>query len=202
MDSEDEIVAAWQAGIAGADDALVRHFYASVLRFFELKFPAEAEDLAQQVFLVALEARERWTGEGTFRGYLLGIARIKILERIRKVSRGPRLVRFGEEEQGASRTRLSTLVARRQEHELVLQAMSGLPVEKVLPLQLFYWEGLRTPEIAQVLGVPKSTVTTRLARAREALGNEIRRLCRPGPIRTQVLGDLDRWAGELPKDLG
>jgi RNA polymerase sigma factor (sigma-70 family) len=197
-----ELVAAWVAGRAGAEEALARLHYASVLRFFELKYPSEADDLAQQVFLAAHSARERYTGEGSFRSYLLGIARIKLLERLRQAEKTSRLVRFGDEDDGASRTRLSTLVARRQEHELVLVAMAALPVEKVMPLQLYYWENLSTLEIAQVLGVPKSTVTSRLARARDALKTQIRALTRPGPMQQQTLGEVERWARELSQREG
>lgn len=38
-----------------------------------------------------------------------------------------------------------------------------------LPLVLFYGEGYKTAEIAQILEIPKSTVQTRLARGREKL---------------------------------
>jgi RNA polymerase sigma-70 factor (ECF subfamily) len=192
---DDELVSVWRRGEPGAGDALMRHHYRSVLRFFELRFPREAEDLAQQTFLVVAEARDRYRGEGSFRAYVLGIARLKLIERVRRAERTPRLVRFGEEEDGDGRhrTRVSTLVARRQEHRLVLHAMAALPVDTAATLQLYYWDGLATAEIAQAIGIPKSTVTTRLARAREALGREIRRLSRPGALQQHVLADLDRW---------
>ena len=120
MDDED-LVAAWRRGETGAGDALARIHYRAVLRFFELRFPREAEDLAQQTFLIATEGRERYRGEGSFRAYVLGIARLKLVERVRKQERAPRLVRFGEEQdEGTQRPRVSTLVARRQEHRLVL----------------------------------------------------------------------------------
>ncbi len=199
MTAEETLAAQWQAGSPGADQAITRRFYAGVLRFFELKYPSEAEDLAQQVFLAALEARERWTGTGSLRGYLFGIARIKLLERIRLGEKTRRLVRFGEEDAGQPRTRLSTLVARRQEHEFVLLAMRRLSAEQLVPLQLYYWEGLATAEIAEVLEIPKSTVTSRLARAREALAQEIHRLCKPGAMRERAVADLERWTREVSR---
>lgn len=197
MTAEETLAARWQAGAPGADEAITRQFYPGVLRFFELKYPSEAEDLAQQVFLAALEARERWTGRGSLRGYLFGIARFKLIERIRLGEKRRRLVRFGEEDEGQPRTRLSTLVARRQEHEFVLLAMRRLSVEQLMPLQLYYWEGLPTAEVADVLEIPKSTVTSRLARAREALGQEIRRLCKPGAMRERAVAELERWTREV-----
>ena len=38
-----------------------------------------------------------------------------------------------------------------------------------LPMMLFYGEGYKTAEIAQLMNIPKSTVQTRLARGREKL---------------------------------
>ncbi|MBQ6411291.1 MAG: RNA polymerase subunit sigma-24, partial [Atopobiaceae bacterium] len=38
-----------------------------------------------------------------------------------------------------------------------------------VPVYLFYYEGYRTDEIAQMLDVPGATVRTRLARARKRL---------------------------------
>lgn len=198
---DEELVEAWQRGDAAAGDALVRTHYRAVLRFFELRFPREAEDLAQQTFLVATEGRERYRGEGSFRAYVLGIARLKLVERVRKQERAPQLVRFGEEDDdGTGRTRMSTIVARRQEHRLVLHAMTALPVDTAATLQLYYWEGLPTAEIAAAVGVPKSTITTRLARARDALRREVSRLSRPGSLQQRVLADLERWTIELASD--
>ena len=40
-----------------------------------------------------------------------------------------------------------------------------------VPVLLYYYEGYSTPEIAELLGVPLNTVTTRLSRARAKLKN-------------------------------
>lgn len=50
-------------------------------------------------------------------------------------------------------------------NELLLQ----LDEKYRLPMMLFYGEGYKTAEIAELLNIPKSTVQTRLARGREKL---------------------------------
>lgn len=125
-----ELLAAWRDGDRAASDQLVRRHYAAVKRFFELKCPREADDLAQQTFLAAVLGRQRYRAEASFKAYLFGIARIKLLEQIRRIDRdaktGP--TRLGDEAEAAGAgPGLSTLVARRQEHQLVLHAMAALP---------------------------------------------------------------------------
>lgn len=173
----------------------MRRHYTSVLRFFELKATAAADDLTQRTFLACMEGRERFRGEGSFKGYLFGIARYVLLEHLRRNDRGGRLVRFGEEEQdGPVVTRLSTMVARHQEQQLLLRALVCLPTDMHVALQLYYWEGLPTAAIGEALGVPKSTVTTRLDRARKQLRQQLHTMAKPGAVRTRLLDDLEGWA--------
>ena len=62
---------------------------------------------------------------------------------------------------------------------------------------LHYWEGLLAREVADVLEVPTSTITTRLARARQALGERVQRVARRGRAFDAVLADLDGWVRSL-----
>ncbi|MCA9711163.1 MAG: sigma-70 family RNA polymerase sigma factor [Myxococcales bacterium] len=189
-----EALEAWQRGDRDAGERLMRRHYTSVLRFFELKATAAADDLTQRTFLACMEGRDRFRGEGSFKGYLFGIARYQLLEHLRRSDRGGRLVRFGEEDGGPVVTRLSTVVARHQEQQLLLRALVCLPTDMHVALQLYYWEGLPTAEIGQVLGIPKSTVTTRLDRARKQLRQQLTTMVRPGPVRDRLLADLEGWA--------
>lgn len=56
-----------------------------------------------------------------------------------------------------------------QEDELY-EVLSQLDERYRIPMMLFYGEGYRIAEIAQMLDIPKSTVQTRLARGRAKLG--------------------------------
>src|SRR5262249_49180154 len=53
--------------------------------------------------------------------------------------------------------------------DLLAEEVTRLPEEYRLPVQLCYFAGLTTAEAAQRLGLPKGTVLTRLAWARERL---------------------------------
>ena len=57
----------------------------------------------------------------------------------------------------------------RLEQSALFQEIMDLPEKYRTVLNLFYYEELSTKEIAQILGVRQSVVTTRLSRAREQL---------------------------------
>lgn len=190
-----ELLERWRTGDPSAGDALVRRHYGSVLRFFEVRTRL-AEDLTQRTLLACVEGRERFRGDASFRAYLFGIARRQLFRHLEDERRVDRLASLDDPEPQPG-TSLSVLVARREEHQILLTAMSGLPEEVQTVIVLHYWDGLMAREIAEVLDVPTSTITTRLARARQALGDRIRRVARRGRASDAVLADLDGWVRSL-----
>ena len=63
----------------------------------------------------------------------------------------------------------SRVALQRQEQTILAEAMQTLPIEMQTTLELYYWQQLRGPELAEVLGISPNTVRTRMFRAREAL---------------------------------
>lgn len=195
-----DLLERWRAGDTSAADELTSRYYRSVLRFFELKLPRAAEDLTQQVFLRCVEGQHRFQGRGSFKAFVFGIARNLLLEQVRRVDH--KLTRFDEDDDAPQVTGLSTLVARRQEQQLVLQALVALPPEMLAEVQLYYWEGLSTKQVGEVLGTPASTVTTHLARARARLAREIELLTAPGSLRQRLLADVEGWVRSVLPSAG
>ena len=56
-----------------------------------------------------------------------------------------------------------------EERELVRDAVARLPEKYRLVVILYYFHDLSCPEIAEILGLPKKTVETRLARGRNRI---------------------------------
>ena len=191
-DADDfDLLAAWRGGSTRAAELLTRRHYASIRRFFDLRAPGVADDLTQQTFLGAVEAKDGFRGASSFRTFLFGIAHKQLLRQLRDGT--PRVQRFGTGSEPA--TSLSMIAVRQQEHQLLMMALAQLPVELQLICELYYWEDMRTTAIGEVLELNPSTVTSRLARARELLGEHIEAMTRPGPLRDRVLGDLAGTAG-------
>jgi RNA polymerase sigma-70 factor (ECF subfamily) len=85
------------------------------------------------------------------------------------------------------------VAARKQEHRLLLMAIAQLSTELQVVVQLYYWESMRTAEIAAVVASNESTVATRLARARKLVREHVTEMTQPGRLRDTLLADLDRW---------
>ncbi|MEM6990822.1 MAG: RNA polymerase sigma factor [Myxococcota bacterium] len=192
-----ELVAAWLAGDRRAGEALSRRHYASVRRFFDLRLPHLADDLTQQVFVTVTSHADRLRQGASFKPFLLGIARNLLLHQLRSGFRHDRAVRVADQDP-AVKTSLSVVAARREEEVLLLMALSTLEVDHQILVELYYWEGMTTVAIGEVLEVNPSTVGSRLARARELIVEAIIDMTRPGALRDRVVLNLD----QVQRDLG
>lgn len=187
---------AWRAGDRLAGDRLTRLYYGRVLGFFRLRVPVFADDLTQRTFLACTESMERLRTT-SFRAFLFGVARKMLLKHFEAESRHAH--HLNEFEVGRPQSILSPsgVIAQRREHWLLLRALDRMPDEMQTVISLFYVDGLRAREIAEVLDVPTSTVTTRLSRARDALRKEVEELRAPAEVRSSLLADIDAWTRSL-----
>lgn len=199
MRSDGELVEAWGAGDRQAAQELVDRYYRSVFRFFDLRVGFAAEDLTQRAFLSCVESRARLRQADSFRSFLFSIARNLLLNHLRSRTVESNVFETGDvttaQDPGPTASRI---VARHEEQVLLLRAMQALDVDTQVLLVMYYWEGLRSAEIGEVVGAPVSTVTTRLSRARKALGDTVASLPAVDAHRSALLHDLERWMQSLP----
>ncbi|MCA9705484.1 MAG: hypothetical protein KDK70_06540 [Myxococcales bacterium] len=80
---------------------------------------------------------------------------------------------------------------------LLLAALRALPVDLQVALELFYFEHIRGPELAEVLGLPEGTVRSRLRRGREILRERLQELLRSPGMVESTMTDLESWASSL-----
>jgi RNA polymerase sigma-70 factor (ECF subfamily) len=191
--SDAELFDRWSRGDSTAGDELAQRHYWSVHRFFELRATSAAQDLAQRTFLACTEARHRYQRAGSFKAFLFGIARRQLLLHLRAAAVREESTFLYETPSVPS---ASGLVAIREEHRVLLMALCALPLHLQMTVQLHYWEGLHAHEIGIALGVSTSAVTTRLARARQLLREQIGKHPRAA-TGNALLRDLDAWARSL-----
>lgn len=189
--SDAQLLERWRAGDRGAAEALTRRHYPSVLRYFELNASSVAEDLAQATFMACVERAAQVRDAEAFRAYLMGIARRQLALYLRDLARS---AKYGDFDDAPQRTQMSTLVARSREQFLVLRALATLPRRPQLLLVLFYWDRMTTPQLAEALGVPPSTIRTQLLRARERLRLRMEELAGVGAVRVD---DDEEWLPQL-----
>ncbi|MEZ4450598.1 MAG: sigma-70 family RNA polymerase sigma factor [Nannocystaceae bacterium] len=168
-----DLLDAWCAGDTAAGDALIRRHFAAVCRFFRSKLGEDVEDLIQQTFQICTVRRNDLKSDGSFRGFLFGVARNLLLDHLRRVYR--RGVHDDVHLQSLRDlgTTPSEAVARNEREQLLQEAMRRIPLEQRILIELAHWEGLSGREIAQALEIGENTVRSRLSRARAALRQEL-----------------------------
>jgi RNA polymerase sigma-70 factor, ECF subfamily len=131
---------------------------------------AHVDDAAQQVFLVA-SRRLDTIKSGYERRYLLGIA-LRIASEARRALRRRNEVPIDEtiglSASEGSRQPDQALDDKRM-RALLSSILDGMPDELREAFVLFELEQFTGPEVAEMLGVPLGTVSSRVRRAREAV---------------------------------
>jgi RNA polymerase sigma-70 factor (ECF subfamily) len=193
--TDEELLAAWRAGDAKAGEELALRHYESVRRFFDARLAEVAEDLTQRTFLACVEGVADGRLDRGFVPYLFGVARNISLMHLRSgYQRAHAALRAPAEPQPTS---LTGVLARCQEQHFVLRAFAELPDDLQITVQLYYWEGLPTADIAAITEVTPSTVTTRLARARDRMRETIESLRLQPRLAASVVDNLEGWTRSL-----
>lgn len=125
----------------------------------------DADDLVQVAAEKALTRAEQWRPGSRLDSWMFGIMRNAWIDEIRARRRRERV----HAPEDAGLTVGDTSAASRDIALSVQAAMARLPGEQRLALALVLIEGLSYKEAAEALGVPIGTLTSRLARGREAL---------------------------------
>jgi RNA polymerase sigma-70 factor (ECF subfamily) len=169
VDPDRELVEAAAAGSREAFDELVRRHQTAMLTLARVLSGgrADAEDLAQDIFVRAWRSLRGFRGESTFRTWLHRVAINVVRSSQAREGRLRRL--FGPEaafDAPSADAPVDTDLARRQ---MIDRALAALPEELRVPVMLRDVQGLEYKEIAELLNVPIGTVESRIFRARQRL---------------------------------
>ncbi|MDX5360733.1 MAG: sigma-70 family RNA polymerase sigma factor [Alphaproteobacteria bacterium] len=134
---------------------------------------AEAEDVAQEVFLRAWKTAGKWKGLGNggtarFSTWLYRVAANAATDRVRRKGWGHDGLDAAGEIADAGPTPEAAL-ARSDMSARVQAEIMALPDRQRAALVLSHYEGLGNPEIGEILGVSVEATESLLARARRAL---------------------------------
>lgn len=187
-----ELLQAWRRGDRAAGEELFERHYPMVERFFRNK-ATEPEELIQRTFLTCIEASARFRGDSTFRAFLLGVATNVLRNHYRRFLRHKGIETLDTASMKDLGQTPSRIIAKKEQERLLLEGLRRLPVELQLVLELRYWEDLKHEELAQILGLPRSTVNTRLRRARELLEQHVSELAASTEMLRSTITRLDDW---------
>lgn len=169
METDAALFAAWRTGDAAAGEALFERHFDALYRFFYNKAGSHLDDLVQETFAACLTSASRYRAESSFRGFVLGIARHKLLDSYRRQAVRQTDVLTAEEHGVVP----IDAAERNQERRVLLRSLRKLPLESQILLELAYWEGLKDREIAEIYDAPVGTLKSRIRKARLLLRETI-----------------------------
>jgi len=176
--SDEEWMRRLQSGEEAALAPLMQHWEIPVKRFiFRLiGNTAEAEDLAQEVFLRIYTKRHTYRIGAKFSTWCFSIAANQAKNRLRWWHRRPTLSLNAWTDSGgdtadesSAGVQASTATVRRERIAAVQTAVAALPLDLRTALVLFEYEDQSMAEIAEALGCTPKAVENRLHRARQQL---------------------------------
>ncbi len=154
--------------VAGDETALKDAYDAHgrvVFSFCRRSLSAErAADATQEVFLAAWRSRERYRPEaGTLAGWLLGIARYKVIDIMRADGKAPLPRDMSGNDDVASNAEESVVAA--AERMLMAEAIATLPERAREMVRLAFFEDLTHAQISERCDVPLGTVKSDIRRS-------------------------------------
>jgi RNA polymerase sigma-70 factor (ECF subfamily) len=169
MNTDEQLIAEFQAGSQPAFAELFERYREPVYRFFRrrLDHPARAEELAQECFMALLRNVVRYEPRASFRSYLYGIAMRMVYAERRKAGRELSENEKLDQRPGVAGNSVTDAGI------WVRGALSQLSAEEREILMLREYEQLSYEEIATLMRVPANTVRSRLFRARLAMKEQL-----------------------------
>jgi len=167
--TDQDLVAQARAGDESAVRALVERYqrpvYSLVRRL--VGDPQRAEELAQDAFVKALRALDRYDPERRFASWLFKIAANTALDELRRRRAAPIEEPLPETATAPTSPEAGAAASELRAH--LEAALARLRPEYRAVVLLRHVEGRSQEEIAEILGVPVGTVKTHLHRARRQL---------------------------------
>ena len=170
---ETQLVSDARSGDLGAFEELVRIHQSTAIRlaYLLVRDHGEAEEVAQDAFVKAYRALDRFREGSPFRPWLLTIVRNEAANRRRSSGRRRRLALrvAAEPVSGDAAPFPETVIIDAERARTVLAAVDGLPDRYRMVVSLRFLLGLTEAETSAVLGVATGTVKSRTSRALERL---------------------------------
>jgi RNA polymerase sigma factor (sigma-70 family) len=139
--------------------SIVKTYSPGILRltFAYLKNHSDAEDIAQEVFVAYIQKRPRFDSEAKKKSWLLTVTANKCKNEL-KSAKDKRTEAIDD-----------NLCGMPEEDLGILQTVLSLDEKYRIPIHLYYYEGYKINEIAELTNSNAATVGTRLARGRSLL---------------------------------
>jgi len=170
--ADQQLIERARAGDGSAFSQLVQQHQQLAFRtaYLILGDTAEAEDAAQEAFLKAYHALARFRSDAPFRPWLLEIVANQARNQRRAAGRRAQLaLRAADLSDGELAPGPELAVLQHEQRQRLLRAVESLREAERLAVAGRYFLNLSEAELAALLGCPRGTVKSRLARALDRL---------------------------------
>ena len=191
-----ELLEAWRGGDQEAGATLYQRYFSLVRNLVRGKTTDE-EDVLQRVFESLVRVRNKLEVHTSFRAYLVAITRNELVRSLRERARDPHAFDPSTISADSVVPSPSEAVAWRAEQRALLSALVRIPLDSQIIVELHYWESMSTAELGEAFGVPRSTIKTRIQRARQQLQEQLRTLAIDPEVVERTTQNLERWARSI-----
>lgn len=171
--SEREIIARVLNGEKDQFRVLVERYqrlvFALGIRFFRNR--DDAYDFTQEAFIRAYQRLHTFRGEARFSSWLTRLAYNHGISMLKSRAQPGSLLEDAAADPGQDQVEREI---RREARVALREAMAELPERYVVCLELYFFFGLKYPEISDMTGFPVNTIKSHVRRAKEHLRRRLR----------------------------
>jgi len=201
--SDAELLDAWCSGDRKAGNRLLNRYFRPLSRFFASRVKdGHDDDLVQETLEACVHGRDRLHNKNNFRSFLFGVAGNVLRMHLRRQRRFQNVEEVDDQDYDhgayAVAPRVGRLLHARDDERVLVDALRRLPLPLQLATELYYWEGLRTQEIARIMDLPVGTIRSHLRRGRLLLAQSLAGQLELGHDSwDDARARLDQWAHSL-----
>lgn len=153
---------------------LIEQYGNTILRtaYLYLHDKQRAEDACQEVFIKLFKENRTFESANHEKAFILRVTINHCKDQLK--SFWQRRIVLDDTKEPEPEADIANTVADNEARRALYHCVLALPEEFKSVVLLYYYEGMNTREIAEVLGVPDSTVRSRLKRARERLLHKLK----------------------------
>jgi len=199
--SDDELYKLWNDNRTTTEGKKVagqlwNRYFDQIMGYFRKRLSNDIQDVVTETLHVAIMGTN-YRGEGSFRGFVYGVARNKLFKEYKRRSKvqdfDPSVSSLNDV--GPS---VTYVMDKRKARALVVEALRRIPIENQMAIDAYYIEGDSGPKVAEMLDITVPALRNRLRRGLEKVRVVLEQLEGSGEEFDKSRDVLEAWSASLP----